>query len=575
MRRIRPWKRPYTVFALLLTLSLAACGGKDADYEIILRGGTIYDGLGNDPVVADLAISGDTIAAIGDLSKFSASHAYDVRGKAVAPGFINMLSWATESLLVDGRGLSDIVQGVTLEVMGEGMSMGPLNTHMKAEMLARQGDVRFAVTWTSLGEYLDTLVAKGISPNVASYVGATTLRIHEIGYEDRPPTSEELARMQDLVRVAMREGAVGVGSSLIYAPASFSTTEELIALVAAASEYGGGYISHIRSEGNRIEEGILELIKIASVTGAPAEIYHLKAAGKANWHKLDNVFAMIETARDAGLDISADIYTYPAGATGLDASMPLWVQEGGHDAWVERLKDPDIRARVIEEMQQPTDEWENFFVQAGPENIILLEFRNADLKPLTGKTLLEAADERGTTPAETAIDLVIEDDSRVGAAYVLMSEDNVRKKVAKEWISFGSDAAAIANEGAFLLSNPHPRAYGNFARVLGKYVREEGLLTLQEAIRRMTSLPAYNINVQNRGQLAEGYFADVIVFDPELVEDHSSFEDPHRYSSGMDHVFVNGVHVLKWGEHTGATPGRVVRGPGWSGWPENQTAEDF
>jgi N-acyl-D-amino-acid deacylase len=330
-----------------------------------------------------------------------------------------------------------------------------------------------------------------------------------------------------------------------------------------------------RSEGNRLEEGILELIKIASVTGAPAEIYHLKAAGKANWHKLDNVFAMIETARDAGLDISADIYTYPAGATGLDASMPLWVQEGGHDAWVERLKDPDIRARVIEEMQQPTDEWENFFVQAGPENIILLEFRNADLKPLTGKTLLEAADERGTTPAETAIDLVIEDDSRVGAAYVLMSEDNVRKKVAKEWISFGSDAAAIANEGAFLLSNPHPRAYDNFARVLGKYVREEGLLTLQEAIRRMTSLPAYNINVQNRGQLAEGYFADVIVFDPELVEDHSSFEDPHRYSSGMDHVFVNGVHVLKWGEHTGATPGRVVRGPGWSGWPENQTAEDF
>jgi N-acyl-D-amino-acid deacylase len=459
--------------------------------------------------------------------------------------------------------------------MGEGISMGPLNAHMKAEMLARQGDVRFDVTWNSLGEYLDTLVAKGISPNVASYVGATTLRIHEVGYEDRPPTPEELARMQDLVRVAMREGALGVGSSLIYAPASFSTTEELIALVAAASEYGGGYISHIRSEGNRLEEGILELIKIASVTGAPAEIYHLKAAGKANWQKLDNVFAMIETARDAGLDISADIYTYPAGATGLDASMPLWVQEGGHDAWVERLKDPDIRARVIEEMQRPTDEWENFFVQAGPENIILLEFRNADLKPLTGKTLLVAADERGTSPAETAIDLVIEDDSRVGAAYVLMSEDNVRKKVAKDWISFGSDAAAIANEGAFLLSNPHPRAYGNFARVLGKYVREEGLLSLQEAIRRMTSLPAYNINVQNRGQLAEGYFADVIVFDPELVEDHSSFEDPHRYSSGMDHVFVNGVHVLNWGEHTGATPGRVVRGPGWSGWPENQAAEDF
>ncbi|MEQ9563781.1 MAG: D-aminoacylase [Woeseiaceae bacterium] len=567
--------RTAKVLALLLTLLLGACGGKDPDYDIILRGGTIYDGLGNDPVVADLAISGDTIAAIGDLSEFTAELAYDVRGKAVAPGFINMLSWATESLLVDGRGMSDIVQGVTLEVMGEGMSMGPLNAHMKTEMMARQGDIRFDVTWTSLGEYLDTLVAKGVSPNVASYVGATTLRIHEIGYEDRPGTPEEIARMQDLVRVAMREGALGVGSSLIYAPASFSTTEELIALVAAAAEYGGGYISHIRSEGNRLEEGVLELIKIASVTGAPAEIYHLKAAGKSNWHKLDNVIDMIETARAAGLDISADVYTYPAGATGLDASMPLWVQEGGHDAWVERLKNPDVRRRVIEEMQQPTDEWENFFVQAGPENIILLEFRNAELKPLTGKTLLEAAQERGTTPAETAIDLVIEDDSRVGAAYVLMSEDNVRKKLAKEWISFGSDAAAIPSEGAFLLSNPHPRAYGNFARVLGKYVREEGLLTLQEAIRRMTSLPAYNINVQNRGQLTEGYFADVVVFDPGLVEDHSTFEDPHRYSTGMDHVFVNGTHVLKWGEHTGAKPGRVVRGPGWSGWPENQATDEF
>ena len=554
----------------LLALLIASCGNKDADYDIILRGGTIYDGLGNDPIVADLAISGDRIAAIGDLREFTAHHAYDARGKAVAPGFINMLSWATESLLEDGRGMSDIMQGVTLEVMGEGESMGPLNADMKKEMLARQGDIRFDITWTTLGEYLDHLATRGISPNVASYVGATTVRIHEIGYENRPPTAEELARMQDLVRQAMREGALGVGSSLIYAPASFADTNELIALVQAAAEYDGAYISHIRSEGDRLQEGVQELIKISSVTGAPAEIYHLKAAGRENWHKLDKVFELIESARSAGLEISADIYTYPAAATGLDASMPLWVQEGGHDKWVERLKDPEIRARVAAEMQQTGEGWENLFIRTGPENMILLGFKNAELKVLTGKTLLEVAEERGTTPAETAIDLVIEDDSRVGVGYVLMSEDNVRRKVAKPWISFGSDAGALAAEGAFLLSNPHPRAYGTFARVLGKYSRDEGVIPLKEAIRRLTSLPAYNINIRQRGELTEGFFADVIVFDPDRITDHATFEDPHRYATGMDHVFVNGVHVLKWGEHTGAMPGRVVRGPGWAGW----TAEE-
>ncbi|HSD69498.1 MAG TPA: D-aminoacylase [Woeseiaceae bacterium] len=557
-------------FLLLLTF---ACSSGEKDYDVILRGGTVYDGLGNDPVVADLAISGDTIAAIGDLREFSANNTYDVRGKAVAPGFINMLSWSTESLIEDGRGMSDILQGVTLEVMGEGFSMGPLNAAMKQELLARQGDITYEVRWSTLGEYLDYLVEKGISPNVASYVGATTVRIHEVGYDDRAPTAEELGRMQELVRVAMREGALGVGSSLIYAPASFASTEELMALVQAAADYGGAYISHIRSEGNRLEEGVQELIKIASVTGAPAEIYHLKAAGKQNWHKFDNVLQLIEGARQAGLPITADMYAYTAGATGLDASMPLWVQEGGHDRWVERLRDPQTRARVVEEMQRPTDEWENFFVQAGPENMILLEFRDAKLKPLTGQTLLEVAEARGTSPAETAIDLVIEDDSRVGTAYVLMSEDNVRKAVGKPWVSFGSDAAAVANEGLFLLSNPHPRAYGNFARVLGKYSRDESIMPLKDAIRRMTSLPASNIGIRQRGQLTVGYYADVVVFDPAAVADHSTFEDPHRYADGMDHVFVNGVHVLNWGEHTGALPGRVVRGPGWSGWPENSEAD--
>jgi N-acyl-D-amino-acid deacylase len=477
-----------------------------------------------------------------------------------------MLSWATESLIEDGRAMSDIKQGVTLEVMGEGMSMGPLNETMRAQAIERQGDIKYDIEWTTLGGYLEFLEAKGISPNVASYVGATTLRVHQLGYENRPPSDEELARMQDLVHQAMREGALGIGSSLIYAPANFASTEELIALVGVAAEYGGSYISHIRSEGNRLEEGVQELIKIASITGAPAEIYHLKAAGKDNYHKLGKVFDLVEAAQAAGLPITADMYTYTAGSTGLYATMPLWVQEGGHDAWVARLKDPEIRARVVAEMKQPTNEWENYYVGAGPENILLVGFDTEELRPLTGKTLQEVADEREMDPAETAIDLVIEDDSRVDAVYFMMSEDNVRRKLQKPWVSFGSDAGAPAAEGVFMNSNPHPRAYGNFSRLLGKYVREEKIVTMQEALRRMTSLPAYNIGIDERGQLSEGYFADVVVFDPERVADHASFEEPHQYATGVRHVFVNGEQVLRNGRHTGATPGRVIRGPGWDGW---------
>jgi len=545
------------------TLTLFACvpNPQDADYDVIIRGGSIYDGLGGDPVISDLAIDNDRIAIIGDLANASGGIEIDAEGLAVAPGFINMLSWATESLIEDGRGMSDIKQGVTLEVMGEGN-----NASMRADKIERQGDIKYDIEWTTLGDYLEFLEAKGISPNVASYVGATTLRVHQVGYEDRPPSDEELARMRDLVHEAMREGALGVGSSLIYAPANFASTEELIALVGVAAEYGGGYISHIRSEGNRLEEGVLELIKIASVTGAPAEIYHLKAAGKNNFHKLGNVFDLIEAAQQAGLPITADMYNYTAGSTGLYATMPLWVQEGGHDAWVARLKDPEIRARVVAEMKQQTDEWENFYVAAGPENILLVGFKNEDLRPLTGKTLQEIADEREADPAETAIDLVIEDDSRVDAVYFLMSEDNVRRQLAKPWISFGSDAGALAAEGVFMNTNPHPRAYGNFSRLLGKYVREEKIITVQEAVRRMTSLPAYNIGIDERGQLGEGYFADVVVFDPEKIADQATFEEPHQYATGVWHVFVNGEQVLKNGRHTGATPGRVVRGPGWDGW---------
>ncbi|MDH4108570.1 MAG: D-aminoacylase [Gammaproteobacteria bacterium] len=562
--------------AAMPALWLPACGGPGAagDYDVILRDGTIYDGLGGDPYVGDLAIDDGRIVAIGDLADKRGTAELDVDGLAVAPGFINMLSWATVSLIEDGRGMSDIMQGVTLEVMGEGESMGPLNEAMKAELEENQGEIRYDVDWTTLGEYLDRLVERGISPNVASYIGAGTVRIHEVGYENRRATPEELARMQDLVREAMREGALGVGSSLIYAPDNFADTEELTALVSAAAEFGGAYISHLRSEGDRLEEAVQELIKIASVTGAPAEIYHLKASGRANWHKLEKVFDLVEAARAAGLRISADMYTYPAGSTGLNATMPLWVQADGHDAWVERLRDPGVRAQVADEMRRTDVDWENFYTQAGPEGILLIGFRNPELRRYVGKTLAEVAEERGTDPAITAMDLVVEDNSRVDAVFFLMSEENVRRKIQRSWVSFGSDAGALAAEGKFLLSSNHPRAYGNFARVLGRYARDEGLIPLREAIRRLTSQPAFNLGIRERGSLTEGYHADVVVFDPERVGDLATFEQPHQYATGMVHVFVNGQQVLRNGEHTGATPGQVVRGPGWSGWVFNQPPPD-
>ncbi len=555
---------------LCIALVSGSCGGDgwNQRYDVIIRGGTIYDGLGGAPFEGDVAISGDRVAAVGSLFWATADRVIDAHGQAVAPGFINMLSWANESLIEDGRGMSDIVQGVTLEVMGEGRSMGPWSEEMKREVIARQGDITYDIEWTTLGEYLEYLETRGVSPNVASFVGATTVRIHEIGYENRRATPEELARMQDLVREAMRDGALGVSSALIYAPGNFADTAELIALAGVAGEYGGLYISHIRSEGDRLEEGVDELIAIAREAGVAAEIYHLKASGRSNWHKLDRAFEKIDDARSEGLRITADMYTYPASSTGLSASMPLWVQEGGHDAWVARLRDPQIRARVIAEMIDPAADWENRFVQAGPDNILLIEFRSEALKPLTGKTLAEVAALRGTDPAATAIDLVVEDDSRVGVCYFMMSDENVRKKVQQAWMSFGSDGEASATEGVFLASSTHPRAFGNFARVFAKYVREEGAITIEDAVRRMTALPAENIGVRDRGRLAEGFFADIVVFDPETIQDHATFSNPHHYATGVKHVFVNGVQVLREGEHTGETPGRVVRGPGWTGWSE-------
>ena len=553
--------------------AIAACS-RQPSYDVLIRGGTIYDGSGKPPVTGDVAIRGDSIVAVVTVPAGSATTTIDATGLAVAPGFINMLSWANESLLQDGRSQSDIRQGVTLEVMGEGDSMGPLNPTMKKTMLEAQGDLRYDITWTTLGEYLDQLVAKGISPNVASFVGATTVRVHELGYADRPPTDEELGRMQALVRQAMEEGALGVGSSLIYAPAFYAKTPELIALMRAAGPYGGMYISHMRSEGNRLLEAVDELITIASESNAPAEIYHLKAAGAANWGKLDSVIARVNRARDGGLQITADMYTYPAGATGLDAAMPPWVQEGGYAEWARRLKDPAIRARVAREMRTPTDQWEHLLLGAGsPEKVILVGFKNDSLKSLTGKTLGEVARLRGKSVEETAMDLVIEDGSRVSTVYFLMSEDNVKKQVGIPWVSFASDAESLAPEGPFLESNPHPRAYGTFARAIGKYARDEKVAPLEEIIRRLTNLPATNLKLRRRGKLEAGYHADLAIFDPAKVQDHATFEKPHQYSTGMVHVFVNGVQVLKDGEHTGAKPGRVVRGPGWTGWRPDSAAK--
>lgn len=554
-------------------LLLAACASTPAapasqgpTYDVILRGGTVYDGSGGAPFVADVALQGDTLAAIGDLTGARGRLEVDARGLAVAPGFINMLSWATESLLVDGRSQSELRQGVTLEIFGEGTSMGPLTPAMRAEMLEQQGDLKFEVPWTTLGEYLEHLERRGVAPNVASFVGATSVRVHELGYADRAPTPEELERMRALVRQGMEEGALGVGASLIYAPAAYAKTDELIALARVASEYGGIYIAHMRSEGNRLLEAIDETITIGREAGLPVEIYHLKAAGQANWGKLDQALARIEQARQSGLRVTADMYPYTAGATGLDASMPPWVQEGGQKAWEQRMKDPAVRQRVMKEMTTPGGDWENFFLAAGsPENILLVGFKSAALKPLTGKTLAQVAALRGKSPEETAIELVIEDGSRVSTVYFLMSEENVRKQLALPYMSLCSDMESVAAEGVFLKSSIHPRAYGSFAKLLGHYARDEKVLSLPEAVRRLTSLPAENLRLDRRGRLKPGHYADVVVFDAAKIQDHATYDQPHQYATGVRHVFVNGVQVLRDGEPTGATPGRVVRGPGWKG----------
>ena len=534
-----------------------------SQYDLVVRDGMIYDGSGTKPYIGDVAIINAKIVEVSKSIDGKGKHEIDANGLAVSPGFINMLSWATTSLIADGRSLSDIKQGVTLEVFGEGWSMGPLNKKMRRQQLADMTEFKYEIDWTTLGEYLESLENRGISTNVASFVGATTVRIHEIGFEDRQPTAQELKNMKTLVREAMEEGALGIGSSLIYAPAFYSSTEELIALCKVASEYDGMYISHLRSESNQFLEALDELLTIAKEANIRAEVYHLKAGGKPNHYKMDLAIEKINKARESGLDIATDMYTYVAGATGLNAHMPPWVQEGGYEKWIERLKDPTIREKVKIEMTTDTDEWENLGYLAGPEGVLFANFRNPDLRKYTGKTLKEVADDMGKHYADVAMDFVIQDGSRVGVVYFLMSEKNVKKQIKLPYMSFGSDAGSIAPEGRFLNSNPHPRAYGNFARLLGKYVRDEQVIPLESAVHKLTGLSADKLKIKNRGYLKEGYFADVVIFNPSTIQDHATFTEPHKLATGVHHVWVNGEQVLKDGQHTGAMPGRVVRGPGY------------
>ena len=551
-----------SAFVIAIAALLAAGCSKPAKYDVVIRHGTVYDGTGAAGKTADLAILDDRIAALGDLSAERGREEVDATGLAVAPGFINMLSHSETSLIEDGRSQGALRQGVTLEVFGES-SMGPITDEMAKDSMERQGDIKFSISWRTLGGYLDHLVARGISTNVASFVSAATVRANEIGLDNRPPTGDELERMRAHVRTAMAEGAMGLTTALIYIPGVFAKTDELVELAKVASASGGMYISHMRSEGNRLLEAIDETLTIAREAKIRAEIYHLKESGESNWPKLDAVIAKIEGARKGGLDITADMYTYTAGSTGLDAAMPPWVQEGGYTAWAKRLQDPKIRDRVRREMTTASDAWENLMAAAGGKGTLLVGFKNEALRIYAGKTLAEVAALRGKTVPDTAMDLVVEDGSRVQVVYFLMSEDNVKRQIALPWVSFGSDASSMAPEGAFIKTSTHPRAYGNFARLLGKYVREEHVIPMAEAIRRLTSFPAATLRITDRGKLETGFFADLVVFDPRTIADTSTYEKPHQYAIGVKHVWVNGGQVLKDGEHTGQKPGRVVRGPGY------------
>jgi N-acyl-D-amino-acid deacylase len=553
--------------ALLINLPVSGFGAPSPapsqQFDVIIKGGTVYDGTGAEGRIADVAIRGDRIVGVGDFKNTPAGNVIDAHGLAVAPGFVNMLSWSVESLIADGRSQSEIRQGVTTEIFGEGESMGPVNDRVRKYMLEHQTDFKYDIAWNTLAEYLQYLEKRGVSCNVASFIGATTIRENVIGFDDKQPTSEQLDEMRELVRKEMKAGALGIGTALIYPPAFYAKTEELIELCKVAAKYKGKYISHMRSEGNRLLEAFDELMRISHEAHIPGELYHIKALGQKNWGKIDTLLARIEAARKEGMPIRANMYTYIAGGTGLDACLPPWTQDGGYDALLQRLRDPETRKKIAAEVQIDSDKWENLYLAAGsPDHIILADFVAEKLKPLSNKSLAEIAKMRGKDPIETIMNLLVENEKPVGATYFLMSEENVKKEIARPWISFGSDEASQAPEGVFLKGTPHPRAYGTFARVLSKYVREEKIVTLPEAIRRLSALPATNLELDHRGFLKEGMFADVVVFDPATIADHATFENPRQYATGVKDVFVNGVEVLKEGEHTGAKPGHALWGPG-------------
>jgi N-acyl-D-amino-acid deacylase len=566
----RVMNRSFASVVLFSSITLATVRGQEdaapasgQKFDVLIRNGTVYDGSGGEGRTADVALQGDRIAGVGDLKGAKAGLTIDAKGLAVAPGFINMLSWSTDSLIADGRSQSEIRQGVTTEIMGEGESMGPVNDRVREKMLRDQKDIHYPISWTTLADYLKFLEKRGVSCNVASFIGATTIRENVIGFEDKAPTPQQLDEMRALVRQEMEAGALGIGTSLIYPPAFYAKTPELIELCKVAAKYQGKYISHMRSEGSQLLEALDELIRISREAKIPAEVYHIKAAGKSNWPKLAPLLAKIEAAQKEGLKITADMYAYTAAGTGLDACLPPWTEDGGYPALFKRLRDPEMRKKIAAEVKTPSDAWENLYLAAGaPDKILLVGFKSEKLKPLTGKSLADVAKMRGKDPVETIMDLLAEDESRIESIYFVMSEENVRKKMATRWISFGSDEASQAPEGVFLKANPHPRAYGNFARVLGKYVREEKVISLGEAIRRLSALPATNLGLDHRGFLKEGMFADVVIFDPATIADRATFAEPHQYAVGMKQVFVNGTQVIKDGEHTGATPGRALWGPG-------------
>ena len=551
----------FAICSALFILAASQCWS--GEFDVVIKNGTVYDGTGGEGRRVDVGIKGDRIVRMGDLKNLAGAKLIDANGLAVAPGFINMLSWSNESLIQDGRSQSEIRQGVTTEIMGEGESMGPVNEKVRDHMLQQQADIKYDITWSTLAEYLQYLQKRGVSCNVASFIGATTIRENVIGFEDKQPSPQQLDEMRELVRKEMEAGALGIGTSLIYPPAFYAKTDELIELCKVAARYKGKYISHMRSEGNHLLEALDELIRIAREAQISAEVYHIKAAGQKNWNKVDTLLSRIESAQKEGLKIRANMYTYTAAGTGLDACLPPWTEGGGYPALFKRLRDPDTRRKIAAEVKVDSDQWENLYLAAGsPDRILLVGFKSEKLKPLTGKTLAEVAKMRGKDPIETIMDLVAEDESRISTVYFLMSEENVEKELARPWISFGSDEASQAPEGVFLKSNPHPRAYGNFARVLGKYCRDQKTISLGEAIRRLSALPATNLELDRRGFIKEGMFADVVVFDPAKIADRATFQKPHQYAVGIKHVFVNGVQVLADGEHTGAKPGRVLWGPG-------------